>query len=182
MEIVLIRHTAAAVKAGTCYGHLDLPLAPGFANDIATALVAIARADAIFSSPSQRCVALAESLATRDARPLTLVPALQELSFGAWEGMPWAQIPRTLSDPWAQDPWNRAPPGGETEQALWQRVDAWRLQTLQGLTGRIAIVAHAGSLRALRGLLLGVAPPLSWSWTIGYGEARTITTDLMPGS
>ena len=182
MEIVLIRHTPTAAQPGTCYGHLDLPLAPGFANDIAATLVTVARTDAVFSSPSQRCAVLAAALAKRDASPVTLAPALRELNFGAWEGLPWAEVPRTFSDPWAQDPWNRAPPGGETEQALWHRVEAWRQQALAAQTGRIAIVAHAGSLRALRGLLLGLTPQIGWSWRIDYGAAHVITPDLAPGS
>lgn len=174
MEIILIRHTPTAAKAGTCYGRLDVPLTRGFASDIAATLATITRVDLIFSSPLQRCALLADALAKRDACPLTLNAALQELNFGAWEGQRWSDVSRIESDPWADDPWNRAPPGGETEQALWQRVDEWRQQVLEKQSGRVAVVAHAGSLRALRCLLLGVAPPQRWSWRIECGAIQLL--------
>lgn len=175
MEIILIRHTPTVAPAGTCYGQLDVPLAADSQSDIAATLATVARTDRVFSSPLRRCAVLANALAKRDASPLTLTTALQELNFGAWEGQPWSDVSRIHSDPWAEDPWNRAPPDGETEQALWQRVDTWRQQVLEKQNGRIAIVAHAGSLRALRCLLLGVAPQQSWSWQIGYGTAEVLT-------
>lgn len=175
MEIVLIRHTPTAAPVGTCYGQLDVPLAASFANDIAATLATIARTDRIFSSPLQRCNTLADALAKRDASPLTLTAALQELNFGVWEGQHWNEVSRVQSDPWAEDPWNRAPPDGESEQALWQRVDEWRRQVLENQSGRIAVVAHAGSLRALRCLLLGVTPQQRWSWQIGYGASEVLT-------
>lgn len=174
MEIVLIRHTPTATLVGTCYGWLDVPLAASHASDIAATLATIARTDRVFSSPSQRCTALAEAIAQRDASPLTLTAALQELNFGAWEGQLWSDVPRSHSDPWAEDPWNRAPPDGETEQALWQRVAAWRQQVLEKQSGRIAVVAHAGSLRALRCLLSGTLPQQRWSWQIGYGATEVL--------
>ncbi|HEY4367014.1 MAG TPA: alpha-ribazole phosphatase family protein [Steroidobacteraceae bacterium] len=174
MEIVLIRHTPTAAPEGTCYGHLDVPLADGFASAIAATLTKVPRTDAIFSSPLQRCAILAEALAKRDASQVLFAAELRELNFGAWEGQPWSQVPRTLSDPWAEDPWSRAPPGGETEQALWQRVETWRQQALAGRTGRVAVVAHGGSLRALRCLLLGMNRRQGWSWRIGYGAVEVL--------
>ena len=175
MQIVLIRHTPTAAREGTCYGHLDLPLADDASASIAATLANVTRTDEVFSSPSQRCAVLARALAERDGSPLTLAPQIQELNFGAWEGLSWSEIPRALSDPWSEDAWNRAPPGGETEQALWQRVEAWRKAALAGKTGRVAIVAHAGSLRILRCQLLGFEPAHRWSWRIGYGETESIT-------
>lgn len=172
MELVLIRHTRTAAPAGTCYGHSDVELAATGAQDIAAALQAVGRVDAVFSSPSRRCWQLAHVLSQRDSCPLVSAEALRELHFGDWEGQLWSDIPRVLSDPWADDTWQHSPPGGETELALWERVDRWRQQTLATpIAGRIAVVAHGGSLRALRCQWLQIAPQQRWLWQIGFGES-----------
>ena len=170
MELYLIRHTAPAVVKGVCYGQADVPLAETAERDIQIALAPLPKFDLVYSSPAQRCLRLARALAQRDECLLTLAPELQELHFGDWEQLPWARIPREHSDPWAADTWNRAPPGGETEQALWTRVATW-FGTAQSLSvPRCAVVAHGGSLRVLRCLLLGLAIESRWSWSLNWGE------------
>lgn len=126
--------------------------------------------DLVYSSPAQRCLRLASALAQRDRAELVLAPELQELNFGDWEHLPWAQIPREHSDPWAADTWNLAPPGGETEQALWTRVATWYRTASSTPASRCAVVAHGGSLRVLRCLILGRPIEDRWSWTLKWGE------------
>ncbi|WP_157995230.1 alpha-ribazole phosphatase [Peristeroidobacter soli] len=170
MELYLIRHTAPAVAAGVCYGQTDVPLADTAERDIQAALTPLPKFDRIYSSPAQRCARLAQALAQRDDCAVTLAPELQELHFGQWEQLPWARIPREHSDPWAADTWNLAPPGGETEQALWTRVDSWYRTALSPSVSRCAIVAHGGSLRVLRCLILRLPAEERWSWTLKWGE------------
>lgn len=170
MELFLIRHTAPAATGGVCYGRTDVPLAHGAERDIQLAVASLPRFDRVHSSPAQRCVRLGAALAQRDDCSLLLAPALSELDFGEWEQLPWSQIPREHSDPWADDTWNRAPPGGETEQALWTRVATWYETAFSSPVARCAIVGHGGSLRVLRCLLLGLGLEDRWSWTLGWGE------------
>jgi alpha-ribazole phosphatase len=98
MEFALIRHTRCDIPAGTCYGQLDVPLASTAATDIDQTLARVPRVDLVFSSPSQRCQALAQALAHRDACNVRTRPDLRELSFGAWEGLRWSDILRASSD------------------------------------------------------------------------------------
>lgn len=170
MELFLIRHTAPAVATGVCYGRTDVPLAASAALDIQAALAPLPRFDLVYSSPAQRCVQLATMLAKRDDCELTLAPELQELDFGQWEQLPWTRIPREHSDPWAADTWNLAPPGGETERALWTRVANWYHTALSVPVSRCAIVAHGGSLRVLRCLVLQLDVEHRWSWSPQWGE------------
>lgn len=171
MELFLIRHTEPAVLAGVCYGRADVPLAANAELDIQNALAPLPKFDLVYSSPSQRCARLAADLAKRDGCELILAPELQELDFGDWEQLPWARIPREHSDPWAADTWNLAPPGGETEQALWTRVSTWYRTALSGVAvGRCAVVAHGGSLRVLRCLILELGVEERWSWSLKWGE------------
>lgn len=170
MEFFLIRHTAPAVDKGVCYGQTDLPLAETAERDIDLALAPLPKFDLVYSSPAQRCLRLATALARRDKCPLTIAPELQELHFGEWEELPWTRIPREHSDPWAADTWNRAPPGGETEQALWTRVASWYRTASSSSVSRCAVVAHGGSLRVLRCLILGLPVEDRWSWSLSWGE------------
>jgi alpha-ribazole phosphatase len=170
MEIFLVRHTTPALMPGVCYGRSDVPLADSAERDIEAALKPLPKFDVVYSSPAQRCARLATVLAQRDGCSLFLSPALQELDFGDWEQLPWSQVPREHSDPWAADTWNLAPPGGETEQALWNRVSTWYPTAVAEPVSRCAIVAHGGSLRVLRCLILGLGLEERWAWTLGWGE------------
>lgn len=175
MEFALIRHTRCEVAEGTCYGHLDVPLAPTATADIASTLSRIPRVDLVFSSPSRRCHSLALAIAARDACEVRMRDELRELDFGAWEGLRWNEIPRSQSDVWGADPWNEAPPNGESESQLWQRVAhvAGELLRLEG-PARIAVVSHGGPLRHLRCLLTGSPASERWSWSSQCGEVSLI--------
>lgn len=175
MELILIRHTRCEVAEGTCYGRLDVPLATTAAADIDHTLSQTPSVDLVFSSPLQRCHTLALALAKRDACTVQVLPELQEIHFGEWEGLHWSAIPRSVSDEWAEDPWNRAPPGGESELALSSRVTLVANQLLQ-VSGarRIAVVSHGGPLRILRCLLAGEPLAQRWSMSMECGQVVSI--------
>jgi alpha-ribazole phosphatase len=175
MELALIRHTRCDIPAGTCYGQLDIPLADTAAADIAATLSRVPPVELVFSSPSRRCHTLAQALALRDSCEIRLSNDLRELSFGSWEGLRWDDIPRTASDAWSTDPWNLAPPDGESESALWQRVARIANEVLKLRENkRIAIVSHGGPLRHLRCLLTGAPASERWSWTCNWGDVALI--------
>jgi alpha-ribazole phosphatase len=173
VELVLIRHTAPAIEKGVCYGRTDIPLAQSAQQDIQATLTQLPRFDRVYSSPAQRCLQLASALTERDSCQLILAPELQELDFGQWEQLPWARIPREHSDPWAADTWNLAPPGGETERALWTRVASWYRTACPAPVSRCAIVAHGGPLRVLRCLALNLSEQERWGWNLNWGEHAT---------
>lgn len=166
----MIRHTAPESTSGICYGRTDVPLAASAEQDIRRVLATLPGFDCIYSSPAQRCMKLAQALSRRDGCEPIVDAALSELDFGDWERLPWSRIPREHSDLWAADTWHRAPPGGETERALWSRVSAWYAIAFPRPVARCAIVAHGGSLRVLRCLILGLPVQRRWDWSLGWGE------------
>ena len=105
----------------------------------------------IWTSPARRCRALADRIA--DALPLPIIsdPRLLELDFGAWEGKPWDDVPRTELDRWAADPLRFRAPGGESGEALIARVSDF----FAGLKQDCVVVSHGGPLRVLSALLRG---------------------------
>lgn len=171
-KLVVVRHTAVGVRAGICYGQLNVPLADSYARDLLTVQSALPALPftRIISSPLQRCHQLASDLnygaVEKDAR-------LMELSFGHWEGLLWNEIPRDISEYWTEDVVHRAPPSGETFLQLILRVkDFLNDPGLWERGGPLLLVTHAGVIRALHHILGGADYEASLRWPIGFGEHR----------
>jgi len=167
----------ASVVAKRCIGWTDLELcAPQEtrAQMLAHAAELMERGERtwrIVSSDLRRAVQTADILAAalgiacveRDER-------LRELHFGRWEGMTWPEI--EAADPLEyaafMDEWRVRPtPGGESYAMLRARVEAF----CKGVDEdeALIVVAHHGSLRALRGALLGLDEEASMGHSWAYG-------------
>lgn len=153
MRVALIRHPAPLIKPGICYGRLDIPIDPAAEAQIGSLATdpALQGATRVWSSPSRRCLGLAEAIAHALKMPLAIDPRLQELDFGAWEGQAWDSIPRTELDRWAKSPTRFAPPNGESGAALIARVRDFHA----GLRQNCVVISHGGPLKVLTDLLLG---------------------------
>ena len=188
MQVFLIRHPPPLIEAGVCYGRLDLDCAdPAL---YAAALQAqLPAGTVVFSSPLRRAHRLAEALAQTLATEVRLDERLREIDFGAWEGCRWDDIARAEIDAWAADVLGYAPPGGESVAALQARaVDfaaslassraaslaSSRAASLaSSRAGSVAIVSHAGVLRALIGHWRAL-PTREWTQlAFAYGGLST---------
>lgn len=151
MDLVLIRHPAVAVPKGTCYGHQDVPLLPGWTSELdALKPEWFCEQDGVYSSPSLRCLLPAKHWGLE---PVHISPALMELHFGSWEGRSWDDIPARELTPWMEAFWEARPPGGESMPDLQRRVCEW-MQTIRRLScSRLIVFTHAGVIRTLKGLL-----------------------------
>lgn len=158
--ILAARHPRPAMSARICYGRLDVPLAepPERGADAVEAAVDAALAEAgvaddpltrIVCSPQSRAHAVAEALARRYGAKLHADDRLREMDFGAWEGQPWASLPRGELDAWAADTLGYRPPGGgETVTEVLARVRrAWT--GLASSAAATLVVTHAGPIRCL---------------------------------
>ncbi len=153
--MIFLRHPKPEAPEGICYGQTDLDIGPEGEAQIALALKATPRIARVIASPARRCRRLAGALAARDGVGLVLDPRLWEMDFGDWEGMRWEDIPRADSDPWTEDPWRIAPPGGETFTAVHARVAAVIGEVIAEVAPGTAPVCHAGSIRMARIILTG---------------------------
>jgi alpha-ribazole phosphatase len=150
MTIYLIRHTAVNAP-GICYGFHNVPLADTFAAEVAQLRARLAEAPAAagaFSSPADRCMALATEIAgtaTPDER-------LREMHFGTWENRLWNDLPPAETTPWMADYVTLAPPGGETFGAVQQRAAAFLAELAAGdpaTEAPVLVFTHGGTIRAL---------------------------------
>lgn len=165
--MIFLRHPRPDVPAGMCYGRMDVGVGAEGEADIRRALAETPPLARIVASPALRCRGLAEALAARDGAELGFDVRLWEMDFGHWEGTRWDEIPRHESDPWADDPWTVAPPGGETFAALHRRV----AHAIAAAAPGTAFVCHAGPIRAARMILGGESFADVCAGPIPYAEA-----------
>ncbi|TCS65141.1 histidine phosphatase family protein [Varunaivibrio sulfuroxidans] len=157
-----VRHApVAAPYAGLVYGARDVPC--DLSETCAVAAVAERLPmDAVWvTSALSRTVATAAALrrAPEGARPFALA-ALNEQSFGDWQGRAWRRIEtedKTRYDAFWADPGRAAPPGGESFAALAARAGEAIAALNVAHGGRdIIAVAHAGVIRAALALALDI--------------------------
>lgn len=153
MSLWLVRHAQPVVEPGVCYGASNMPALEAATQDAASALAAQLPPNAdVLASPLQRCQQLATALcAMRPDLATSTDTRLQEMNFGAWEGVAWSAIPRSAMDAWMDDFAHHRFGGVESAQQLMDRVagvwsDSWRRWQE---TGRVQCwVTHAGVIRA----------------------------------
>jgi alpha-ribazole phosphatase len=170
-RLLLVRHGETMWNADRRYqGQMDVPL-----SDVGRQqAVAIARRlmpesiDVIYASDLTRAYETAQIIAAPHRLGAQPEPRLREMSFGEWEGLPYAQMAKRFPDQvawWNADRLTHAPPGGETLAQLAARVqavldDATRAHTDQ----TVLMVSHMSPLKMMICLLLGKSPRDIWQF------------------
>lgn len=169
--MIFYRHPTTDAPPGLCYGRWNVALAPGAAAEIAAACAAPPAFDYIVASPAWRARDLAEALATATGRRLEFDERLLDMNFGRWEGEFWADIDRAESGPWAQDPWNIAPPSGESFSMVHSRVGAALLEAPPGG----CFVTHAGPIRAALMIQRGLGFAAAFAGKVAFATPIDLT-------
>jgi broad specificity phosphatase PhoE/ribonuclease HI len=122
-------------------------------------------ATAVVCSPLQRTRQTAEAVASRLGLPVTVMDDWAEISFGAWDGLTFAEVTERWPEEvrrW-QGSMTAAPPGGESLQQLVARVRAVRAATVAAFAGQVVVVAtHGVPVRAVVHEALEAGPPALW--------------------
>lgn len=168
MRLWLLRHAAVSLPPGLCYGASDVPADAGLTQAAACRWarelpVGLRR---LRVSALGRAGQLAQALrGQRPDLPETVVDArLNEMDFGRWELQPWDAIPRTAFDAWMADFAHHRVGGGESTQAVINRVAqvlADELEGMRGGPGDVAWITHAGVIRAACYLAQGGTVPIA---------------------
>lgn len=174
MALTLLRHTTPAIGSGICYGMTDLDVADTFAEEASAVLEALPPPDRIATSPLKRCRLLADHVGEALHLPVTVDDRLREMDFGAWEGLPWSDIPRAELDQWAEDFLHARPHGGESVAMLTARVRA-ALAEWDDHQSHALIVTHAGVIKAA---LATEATAEGYNTNIGFGRFIPLTQSL----
>ncbi|ORM36979.1 bifunctional RNase H/acid phosphatase [Williamsia sp. 1135] len=114
---------------------------------------------AVVSSPLSRALATAEAAAAELGLPVQIHEGLTETDFGAWEGLTFgeaAQRDRELHTTWMGDT-SVAPPGGESFDAVTQRVLDARTELVDRYAGgEVLVVSHVTPIKVTLRDALGV--------------------------
>ena len=172
--LYLIRHTAPDIAPGHCYGQLDVGLAQSFTREAQDTLHWLPPVGLVVASPLQRAHRLGELLAQEHRCPLHNDSRLMEKHFGAWEGRAWDDIPRPELDAWAANLEGYAPPGGESARQLLSRVEDFLQDIARTPQQSVAVVSHAGSIRAMLALLGDAPLARVVEWQVEYGSVTAV--------
>ena len=178
-RLILLRHGEPDETVhGRCYGRLDPGLSHRGRGQMQAAWAHLRNQPvaAVYSSPSRRAI---ESASLREVSgAATVDDRLQELDFGEFEGLTYAEIsarhPETYVR-WMAAPTQVAFPGGESFTAMSARVGAAIDELLTSHAGEtVAIVSHGGVNRAVLARALELEPRRIFRLAQDYGCLNVI--------
>jgi broad specificity phosphatase PhoE len=158
--VLLARHgRSAANEARVVAGRHDVALSGAGieqAQQLAASLSALQLA-AVCSSALRRSRETASTIAAPHRLPVTAVEAFNEMHFGTLEGCRRDIEPtRSLYEAWRREPQQTSPFGGESMDAVTERVEPALRQLIEAHLGQtVLIVGHQVTNRVLLGLLVG---------------------------
>lgn len=175
-RFIVVRHGQTVWNTQTrIQGQTDSELtAEGLAQaDAIGKRLAREKFDAIVASDLGRAMRTAESIAFHCKLQVTPEPRLRERSFGAGEGLTYAEIdarwPGVFSRAANTDP-DAAIPGGESRRRFHERIRAAFESLARAYAGRrVAVVTHGGVLAVLYRIVHGI--PLAHAHKVAISNA-----------
>lgn len=183
-NIYLLRH-GQTVGEPALYGRTDVEVAAETQAKIAQALQAQAlHYQRVQTSPLSRCLQLAQTLHNAQPHiPLDVVSGWQEMAFGKFDGVPFAQLQQEwpqLEAFW-QSPARNTLPQAESLESFYQRVsEQWQALVKQNEQDTL-IVCHGGTIRMILAHVLELDwqnPLLYSSLAIGHQSITHIQISL----
>ena len=164
-RILLARHGATVFSAEERFaGSSDIDLSDA-GKELARRLgdrLAKVKIDAFYCSDMKRTIQTATYVARPHGRTPLTDPGLREIDHGKWEGMIHTDVEKEFPEQyaaWAADPFNVAPPGGETGLHVLARALPALGKIVAEHPGQTVFVAsHKATNRLLLCALLGVDP------------------------
>lgn len=166
-RLLMLRHGQTEYSAqGRYAGRADLPLTELGERHAAAAAARLATTGgvvAVASSPLLRARQTARPVADALDVPLTIHDGLIETSFGAWEGLTFAEArdrDPDLHTRWLTDT-SVAPPGGESMDAVYSRVRQVRDHLIAEYgAATLIVVSHVTPIKSLLRMALDAGPSL----------------------
>ncbi len=180
----LVRHGSTAWnKEGRAQGQTDTPLDDAGhqqAQRIAVRLESISF-DAAYSSDLSRVTQTAAPIMKGRSISLQPVVELREKQYGEWEGKTFKEVEAEYPDYFKRlfdEDITFAPPGGESDQDVFNRVGTAVERLKDAHTGdeNILVTAHGGSLRALITNFLDLSATHMWRFRLDNAGLSIVTT------
>ena len=177
-EIILIRHTQVHNPDKICYGQTGIPLKETFNQEAKqiTDQIDFSKIHSIYSSPSSRCLQLANFLKYKTMHIIE-DSRLMELNFGSWEGQTYSKL-ETIPEfkIWADNFVEEPTLNGESYIAMEKRVLEFyhEIKNTHKDGKKIVIVTHGGVIRIILSQIRSILLKDSFSISIDYGSIHQI--------
>jgi broad specificity phosphatase PhoE len=152
-QIYLVRHGATEWNHNRrAQGHADIDLAKEGYRQAIGAAEELSKADltAVYSSDLKRAIKTADPIAAEHGLDVIQEPDLREIDQGEWEGLHVDEIKERWPDLWGAARHYSRRPGGESPEQVRERAVAVLKRIVEKHPdGRVAIVSHGGTIRAL---------------------------------
>ncbi|MBY6681178.1 bifunctional RNase H/acid phosphatase [Rhodococcus sp. BP-316] len=164
---ILLRHGQTALSVDRRYSGRGNPelteLGRAQAAAAAQRVALLGGVDVVLSSPLGRAFDTASAVSRAIDVPVTVVEDLTETDFGEWEGLTFLEA--TERDPELHRRWmgdtSVAPPGGESFDAVLERVRRVREHIATEYAGKtVVVVSHVTPIKTLLQLGLDVGPSI----------------------
>lgn len=157
--LILVRHGRTAANAqGRLQGRLDLPLDEVGQRQAASIAERLGTPDVLIASPLLR----ARQTAAHFGTDVTIDERWVEISYGAYEGLPFNEVEADTWDRWHGNI-HFCPPDGESLFTLGERVnDACESLIAMARDRTVVVVTHVSPMKAAVAWALGVDLNISW--------------------
>jgi len=160
-RVYLVRHGSTILSAEDRFaGETDVPLSDEGRDQLRKLAQRLSgeRISAVYASPLGRTIETGRILAGPHGLAVQPVEGLREIHHGHWEGKTRAEVEKEYPAEyamWQGDPFNFAPPGGETGLSVTARAIPALLTIVSANEGKQVIVAsHKATIRLMIGSLL----------------------------
>lgn len=163
MRLIAVRHGETEWNAkGKYQGQIDLPLSDGGRKEAKRVAERLKneKIDAFYASSLTRAIETASIIAEPHGLPVNIIPDLQEMDFGEWEGLTAEEIKKNYGEEsyktWLVDPEAINIPGGEKIKDFALRVKRGLEQVLKAhAQDTVVVVTHGGALMVMGCFLQG---------------------------
>jgi broad specificity phosphatase PhoE len=167
-EILLVRHGETEWNAEEIFrGRADVNLnEKGFVQaKLLGEYLSNSRLEAVYSSPLQRALRTAETIARPHSLSVRTEPALVDLDYGEWQGMPLTEVKKIykgLYIKWEKTPESVKFPGGEGLDDVKNRAVAAVNKMVKKHKGSLVLVSHRVVNKVLICSMLGLDNSHFW--------------------
>jgi broad specificity phosphatase PhoE len=162
-RVYLVRHGATVLSAEDGFaGETDVPLSDDGREQLRRLSQRLSgeKVSAVYASPLGRTMETGRILAAPHGLSVTPTDGLREISHGHWEGKKRSDVEKEYPAEyalWQTDPYNFAPPGGETGLSVTARAIPALIAIVSAHEGQQVIVAsHKATIRLMIGALIGL--------------------------
>ena len=173
VELILVRHGETEWNATEVFrGRADIPLNEHGLEQarLLGEYLKSEKIDAVYSSPLQRAVKTAETIAAHHKLDVNIVENLNDIHCGEWEGLSLEQVRERYEDvyqDWLDTPEQVKLPGGEGLDDVKNRALPFVQDAVTRVgEGNIALVSHRAVIKVLIAALLTLDNSAFWNFKI----------------